>query len=118
MDPAAAGPPQEELRPLSWVRVLALGVCLLGTGTVSFRYLPGLLNDSAPGSPWVNAFYCSAITLTTYVCVCFWHFHHDRSVSRSYRRFICTLSDDLLSHDCDFCCGVAESGSAMFVPGS
>lgn len=66
--PAAPGPPpqqEEELRPLSWVRVLALGACLLGTGTVSFRYLPGLLNDSAPGSPWVNAFYCSAITLTT-----------------------------------------------------
>jgi hypothetical protein len=64
---AAAGeyPPKEELRPLSWIRVLALGACLLGTGTVSFRYLPGLLNESAPGSPWVNAFYCSAITLTT-----------------------------------------------------
>jgi hypothetical protein len=65
---AAAGeddPPKEELRPLSWVRVLALGAGLLGTGTVCFRYLPGLLNESAPGSPWVNAFYCSAITLTT-----------------------------------------------------
>lgn len=63
MDPAATGPQEEH--SLSWVRVLALGASLLGTGTVSFRYLPGLLNDSAPGSPWVNAFYCSAITLTT-----------------------------------------------------
>jgi hypothetical protein len=110
MDPAAAGPPQEELRPLSWIRVMALGMCLLGTGTVSFRYLPGLLNDSAPGSPWVNAFYCSAITLTTYVCACLWR-------PTKIDRFLVPFSD-VRSQDCDFCCGVAESGSATFVPGS
>jgi hypothetical protein len=63
----------QEQMPLSWVRVLLLGACLLGMGTVSFRYVPGLLQESAKGeaeanggsSPWVNAFYCSAITLTT-----------------------------------------------------
>jgi hypothetical protein len=61
--------PQREPPPLSWVRVLLLGACLLGMGTVSFRYVPGLLQESAKDangySPWISAFYCSAITLTT-----------------------------------------------------
>jgi hypothetical protein len=57
---------------LSTSRVLLMGMALVGIGMLSFRYIPGLMVKPRPddppnhnGDPWVNAFYCSVITLTT-----------------------------------------------------
>ena len=52
---------------LSSVRVVILGVLLLTIGTIGFYYLPGMIAIDAKGSKFVNSFYCSVITLTTYV---------------------------------------------------
>jgi len=50
---------------VSRVRVSMLGGFLLLLGTLGFYVLPGMIQKDAPGSKLVNAFYCSAITLTT-----------------------------------------------------
>jgi hypothetical protein len=86
----------ENVRVLSSLRVLLLGLLLVGTGAAGFYYLPGrctgsrgthqspclishrsiclatcvvpgMIKDDAGGSRVVNSIYCSAITLTTYV---------------------------------------------------
>lgn len=66
----------DELVPL---RVFLLGAALLTTGTMGFYLIPGMINEDASGLRIVNAFYCSAVTLTTYVagtsnecCICLW----------------------------------------------
>ena len=50
---------------LSPYRLMAVALILLATGTIGFHYIEGMIADDAGGSPWINAFYCSAITLTT-----------------------------------------------------
>lgn len=55
---------KQELSPL---RVLVLGASLLGVGAMGFYNLPGMIAKDAEGSRAVNAVYCAAITLTTYV---------------------------------------------------
>lgn len=50
---------------LSEFRVLLLGACLLVAGWAGFFYIPGMMAEDAQGSKAVNAFYCSAVTLTT-----------------------------------------------------
>jgi hypothetical protein len=54
---------------LSTARVFLLGASLLLTGWTGFFFIPGMMVADAAGSRAVNAFYCSAITLTTYVCI-------------------------------------------------
>ena len=46
-------------------RVLGLGAVILAAGAAGFHEIPGMIASDAPGSKLVNAFYCSAITLTT-----------------------------------------------------
>ena len=50
---------------LSSSRVILVGMGLVGAGMLGFYYIPGLLDQDAKGDRLVNAFYCSAITLTT-----------------------------------------------------
>jgi hypothetical protein len=54
---------------LSSSRVLMMGMALIGIGMLGFKYIPGLMvspdDASNGGDVWVNAFYCSVITLTT-----------------------------------------------------
>ena len=50
---------------LSPYRLMAVASMLLAMGTIGFHYIEGMIADDAGGSPWINAFYCSAITLTT-----------------------------------------------------
>ena len=50
---------------LSTVRVLLLGVMLVGTGALGFYNLPGMIKIDADGSRLVNSIYCSVMTLTT-----------------------------------------------------
>ena len=50
---------------LSPYRLMAVESMLLAMGTIGFHYIEGMIADDAGGSPWINAFYCSAITLTT-----------------------------------------------------
>jgi hypothetical protein len=64
-DTAVALSLQQAQLKLAPERVLLLGLSLLTVGTVGFYKIPGLLSDQAPGSRWVNAFYCAAVTLTT-----------------------------------------------------
>lgn len=47
------------------VRILLLGVSLLGIGALGFYNLPGMIVEGARGSRAVNAVYCATITLTT-----------------------------------------------------
>lgn len=55
----------EEKQVLSPVRILLLGVSLLGIGALGFYNLPGMIVEGARGSRAVNAVYCATITLTT-----------------------------------------------------
>jgi hypothetical protein len=94
---------------LSVVRVVLLGLWLLGIGALGFYHLPGMIKDGAPGSRTVNAIYCSAITLATYVVsssfgcllcflfVCFVLKSKERSVL--VHSCLCML---LLTADCRF----------------
>jgi hypothetical protein len=54
---------------LSSSRVILMGMALVGIGMLGFKYIPGLMvspdDANNKGDPWVNAFYCSVITLTT-----------------------------------------------------
>jgi hypothetical protein len=50
---------------LSITRVVGLGVALVGFGTIGFHEIPGMIADDASGNKWINAVYCSVITLTT-----------------------------------------------------
>jgi Ion channel len=58
---------------LSSSRIIMMGMSLVGIGMLGFYYIPGLMaapaeDDNDPtkgGDRWVNAFYCSVITLTT-----------------------------------------------------
>jgi hypothetical protein len=50
---------------LSSSRLLAVAAALLGIGTLGFYHIDGMIVDDAKGDRWVNAFYCSVITLTT-----------------------------------------------------
>lgn len=52
---------------VSPVRTTILGIVLLTVGALGFYYLPGMISDDADGSRIVNSFYCSTMTLTTYV---------------------------------------------------
>ena len=56
----------------STFRVMLVGACLLGTGTLAFHQIPGLLphnqengDDGEDVDRWINAFYCATMTLTT-----------------------------------------------------
>lgn len=53
---------------ISPLRVMMLGMLLLAIGASGFYLLPGMISDDASGSRIVNSFYCSTMTLTTYVC--------------------------------------------------
>lgn len=57
-------------------RILLMGMSLVGIGMVGFYYLPGLMKEQDPTtitkegggeveSRWIDAFYCSVVTLTT-----------------------------------------------------
>lgn len=56
---------------LSSSRVIMVGMGLVGIGMLGFYYIPGLMmavnddDNEKEGDRWVDAFYCSAITLTT-----------------------------------------------------
>jgi hypothetical protein len=50
---------------LSSSRVVLVGMGLVGIGMAGFYYIPGLMAEDEKGDRLVNAFYCSAITLTT-----------------------------------------------------
>jgi hypothetical protein len=50
---------------ISSYRVILLGAALVGVGAIGFHAIPGMISDDATGSRWVNAVYCSVITLTT-----------------------------------------------------
>lgn len=54
---------------LSPDRVVFLGLSLIMFGMAGFYFLPGMIVDDAGGSKLNNSFYCSVITLTTYVLV-------------------------------------------------
>jgi len=47
------------------VKTFALGMALVALGAVGFHELDGMVAADAGGDPWVNAVYCSVITLTT-----------------------------------------------------
>lgn len=49
-------------------RVFMLGVMLMGITSMGFYSIEGMIADDAGGSREVNAFYCAAVTLTTWVC--------------------------------------------------
>ncbi|KAL7537575.1 hypothetical protein ACHAWF_005820 [Thalassiosira exigua] len=50
---------------LSSHRLLAVATGLLAVGTIGFHCIDGMIAKDAGGTHWINAFYCSAITLTT-----------------------------------------------------
>lgn len=50
---------------LSPIRVAAVGSALVLLGTIGFYTIPGLISSDAGGTPLINAFYCSVMTLTT-----------------------------------------------------
>lgn len=50
---------------VSTERVGLLGASLVAVGMAGFYFLPGMISDDATGSKFINAFYCSVITLTT-----------------------------------------------------
>jgi hypothetical protein len=50
---------------LSTLRVVGLGVALVGFGALGFHQIPGMIAEDAPGNKWINAVYCAVITLTT-----------------------------------------------------
>lgn len=50
---------------LSTFRLLAVASTLVVIGTIGFHNIEGMIADDAGGNHLVNAFYCSAITLTT-----------------------------------------------------
>jgi hypothetical protein len=54
---------------LSPQRVAMVGAALIAFGMTGFLMIPGLLVEGAKGSPLVNSFYCSVMTLTTYVFI-------------------------------------------------
>lgn len=59
--------PEEDTMPqnLSPIRVLSVGTTLIVLGMVGFYTISGLIAPDAGGNPFVNAFYCSVMTLTT-----------------------------------------------------
>lgn len=57
-------------RKLSSTRVILLGIGLVTAGAIGFHEIPGMIAENAEGSKLVNAFYCSVMTLTTYVYAC------------------------------------------------
>lgn len=61
-------PPEPGMEQLSTARVLLVGAALLAMGTIGFYYIPGMIKKDVdfPGNHLINAFYCAAITLTTY----------------------------------------------------
>mmetsp|Transcript_13461 Transcript_13461/g.37876 ORF Transcript_13461/g.37876 Transcript_13461/m.37876 type:complete len:87 (-) Transcript_13461:2345-2605(-) len=50
---------------LSSTRVILVGTILIALGMIGFYEIPGLIAADAGGNPFVNAFYCSVMTLTT-----------------------------------------------------
>lgn len=50
---------------LSTYRLLAVASSLVAIGTLGFHSIEGMIAEDAGGTHWINAFYCSAITLTT-----------------------------------------------------
>lgn len=52
----------DELSPR---RLLLLASAVVTVGMLGFHFIEGLISDDAGGLPWVNAFYCAVITLTT-----------------------------------------------------
>lgn len=50
---------------LSPVRVAVMGAILIVIGMIGFCTIPGLIASDAEGNKFVNAFYCSVMTLTT-----------------------------------------------------
>eukprot|EP00946_MAST-07B_sp_MAST-7B-sp1_P001599 g1599.t1 len=49
---------------LAW-KTLGLGLVLVAVGAWGFHELDGMVAADAGGDPWINAVYCSVITLTT-----------------------------------------------------
>lgn len=58
-------PPTKTDQKLSSSRVILVGMGLVSIGMLGFYYIPGLMAADEKGDRWVNALYCSAITLTT-----------------------------------------------------
>lgn len=50
---------------LSGPRLLVVASTLVGLGALGFHFIDGMIVEDAGGTPWINAFYCSVITLTT-----------------------------------------------------
>mmetsp|Transcript_8271 Transcript_8271/g.13373 ORF Transcript_8271/g.13373 Transcript_8271/m.13373 type:complete len:160 (+) Transcript_8271:47-526(+) len=50
---------------LSTSRLLAVATTLIVIGTIGFHSIKGMIDEDAGGNHLVNAFYCSAMTLTT-----------------------------------------------------
>ena len=75
-DDSDQGPSQQEDEVVAVERVALMGLSLLVVGTIGFHSIPGMIVKDADEvtemsryraitSHWINAFYCSAITLTT-----------------------------------------------------
>ncbi len=50
---------------LSTTRLMTMASAISTIGTLGFYVINGMIVDDAGGNPWINAFYCSVITLTT-----------------------------------------------------
>mmetsp|Transcript_27431 Transcript_27431/g.54889 ORF Transcript_27431/g.54889 Transcript_27431/m.54889 type:complete len:207 (+) Transcript_27431:223-843(+) len=50
---------------LSAARIIMVAYTLATIGTLGFHFIDGMIAEDAGGNPWINAFYCSVITLTT-----------------------------------------------------
>mmetsp|Transcript_29207 Transcript_29207/g.42373 ORF Transcript_29207/g.42373 Transcript_29207/m.42373 type:complete len:200 (-) Transcript_29207:415-1014(-) len=46
-------------------RLLIIGLSLIAAGTLGFHQIPGMIAEDAGGNHWINAVYCSVMTLTT-----------------------------------------------------
>lgn len=50
---------------LSKLRVMLLGMALVAIAAIGFYAIPGMIDEKATGSRWVNSIYCAVMTLTT-----------------------------------------------------
>jgi hypothetical protein len=65
MEQEAAKMPKLNKGRLSSPRIILLGTALVLFGTLGFYTLPGMIDEKATGSHFVNSFYCAVMTLTT-----------------------------------------------------
>lgn len=55
----------EKAGPLSSSRVFLLGAVIVLFATIGFYSIPGMIDEKASGSHFVNSVYCAVMTLTT-----------------------------------------------------